>query len=104
MVARSEELGTYAMSQLQDRLDDLAIVGDIRGRGLMFGVEIVLDRIDKTPGNDLAEKIYYACLSAGLSFKISQGSVLTLSPPLTISRTDLDRALDIVVNAIREVA
>ena len=104
LVARSEELGTYAMSQLQDRLDDLAIVGDIRGRGLMFGVEIVLDRIDKTPGNDLAEKIYYACLSAGLSFKISQGSVLTLSPPLTISRTDLDRALDIVVNAIREVA
>ena len=57
-----------------------------------------------SPGNDLAEKIYYACLSAGLSFKISQGSVLTLSPPLTISRTDLDRALDIVVNAIREVA
>lgn len=104
LVARSEELGTYAMSQLQDRLDDLAIVGDIRGRGLMFGVEIVLDRIDKTPGNDLAEKIYYACLSAGLSFKISQGCVLTLSPPLTISRTDLDRALDIVVNAIREVA
>jgi len=43
-------------------------------------------------------------LSAGLSFKISQGSVLTLSPPLTISSTDLDRALDIVVNAIREVA
>jgi 4-aminobutyrate aminotransferase len=104
LVARSEELGTYAMSQLQDRLDDLAIVGDIRGRGLMFGVEIVQDRIDKTPGNDLAEKIYYACLSAGLSFKISQGCVLTLSPPLTISRTDLDRALDIVVNAIREVA
>lgn len=104
LVARSAELGAYAMDQLQDRLGAVPIVGDIRGRGLMFGVEIVQDRADKTPGNALAERIYYACLSAGLSFKISQGCVLTLSPPLTISRADLDTALDIVVTAIREVA
>ena len=50
-----------------------------------------------------AEQIYYACLEAGLSFKISQGNVLTLSPPLTITRHDLTRALDIVVTAIKAV-
>lgn len=104
LVDRSAELGAYAMAQLQDRLGSVPIVGDIRGRGLMFGVEIVQDRTDKTAGNALAEKIYYACLDAGLSFKISQGCVLTLSPPLTISRTELDAALDIVVTAIRSVA
>ncbi|MCP5085411.1 MAG: aspartate aminotransferase family protein [Rhodobacteraceae bacterium] len=102
LVARSDELGTYAKDFLQDRLSDVPIVGDIRGRGLMFGVEIVENRADKTPGNKLAERIYYACLEAGLSFKISQGCVLTLSPPLTISRDDLDRALAIVVAAINE--
>ncbi|MEY8097214.1 aspartate aminotransferase family protein [Falsihalocynthiibacter sp. S25ZX9] len=104
LVARAAELGDYAMAQLQDRLVDVPIVGDIRGRGLMFGVEIVEDRAEKTQGNARAERIYYACLEAGLSFKISQGCVLTLSPPLTIAKADLDRALDIVVTAIKEAA
>ena len=53
--------------------------------------------------NDLAEQIYYRCLDAGLSFKISQGCVLTLSPPLVISCQELDRALDIVEDAIQAV-
>lgn len=100
LVERAAELGSYAMGLLRERLDGCPIVGDIRGRGLMFGVEIVTDRADKTPGLALAEQIYYACLDAGLSFKISQGCVLTLSPPLTIARADLDRALDIVISAI----
>ncbi|MCK8464081.1 aspartate aminotransferase family protein [Aliiroseovarius sp. S1339] len=104
LVARSAELGTHAMQVLRDRLQDVPIVGDIRGRGLMFGVEIVEDRTLKTPGNARAERIYYTCLEAGLSFKISQGCVLTLSPPLTIARDDLDRALDIVVTAIKDAA
>lgn len=102
LVERSAELGDYAMNLLRERLDDCAIVGDIRGRGLMFGVEIVEERANKTQGNMLAEKIYYACLDAGLSFKISHGCVLTLSPPMTIAKDDLDRALDIVVTAIRD--
>ncbi|WP_114285564.1 aspartate aminotransferase family protein [Candidatus Halocynthiibacter alkanivorans] len=102
LVGRSAELGDYAMDYLQTRLSGVSVVGDIRGRGLMFGVEIVEDRADKTPGNARAEQIYYACLDAGLSFKISHGCVLTLSPPLTIARKDLERALDIVVTAIED--
>ncbi|MBG6148671.1 4-aminobutyrate aminotransferase [Labrenzia sp. EL_142] len=104
LVERSAALGTYAIERLKNELADIPTVGDIRGRGLMFGVEIVENRIDKTPGLDRAELIYYACLHAGLSFKISQGSVLTLSPPLTISQADLDKALDIVIDAIKEAA
>ncbi|WP_428671415.1 (R)-1-hydroxy-2-aminoethylphosphonate ammonia-lyase [Roseibium sp.] len=104
LVERSAELGDHAMTRLNSELLNVAIVGDIRGRGLMFGIEIVDDRADKTPGNARAERIYYACLEAGLSFKISQGCVLTLSPPLTIAEEDLDRALDIVIGAIKEAA
>ncbi len=96
LVERAARLGTHAMDRLRHSLDGCPIVGDIRGRGLMFGVEIVEDRSSKAPGNDLAEAIYYRCLEAGLSFKISQGCVLTLSPPLVISEADLDRALAIV--------
>ncbi|MBY8975419.1 aspartate aminotransferase family protein [Rhodobacteraceae bacterium NNCM2] len=104
LVARAAELGAHAMARLADSLGDCPIVGDIRGRGLMFGVEIVTERESRAPGNDLAERIYYRCLEAGLSFKISQGCVLTLSPPLTIARGDLDRALGIVEAAIRAEA
>jgi 4-aminobutyrate aminotransferase len=102
LVARSAELGAYAMERLQNTLAGCSIVGDIRGRGLMFGIEIVADKETKEVGKDLAERIYYACLEAGLSFKISQGCVLTLSPPLTISRDELDAALSIVETAISE--
>lgn len=103
LVERAATLGAHAMTHLQDTLHGCPIVGDVRGRGLMLGIEIVSDRDTKTPGNDLAEAIYYRCLDAGLSFKISQGCVLTLSPPLTIAREDLDRALGIVVDAIAQV-
>jgi len=103
LVARAAELGSYALNRLHNALGACPIVGDIRGRGLMFGIEIVTDRAQKTAGIALAEQIYYACLAEGLSFKISQGCVLTLSPPLMISRSELDKALGIVEKAIKNI-
>ena len=100
LVERAAELGEHAMGRMRDLMDRSALIGDVRGRGLLFGVEIVADRESRTPGDEVAEQIYYRCLEAGLSFKISQGCVLTLSPPLVISRADLDRALDIVEQAV----
>ncbi len=100
LVEASETLGKHALTRLRETVGDSPIVGDIRGRGLMFGIEIVTDKQTKTPGNDLAEQIYYRCLDNGLSFKISQGCVLTLSPPLTITQAQLDDALNIVEAAI----
>ena len=100
LVARSAELGAHALGRMHELMARAPCIGDVRGRGLMFGVDIVTDRASREPGRVLAEKIYYRCLDAGLSFKISQGSVLTLSPPLVISRNDLDKALDIVESAV----
>ncbi len=100
LVARSAELGAHALGRMHELMARAPCIGDVRGRGLMFGVDIVTDRASREPGRALAEKIYYRCLDAGLSFKISQGSVLTLSPPLVISRNDLDKALDIVESAV----
>ena len=48
----------------------------------------------------LAEESLYRCLARGLSFKVGQGNVLVLAPPLVISETDLDRALDIVQESL----
>ena len=100
LVAHAAELGTYAMDRLRGLMAHSPHVGEVRGRGLMMGVELVEDRAQYAPARALAERVYYRCLEQGLSFKISAGNVLTLSPPLIISREDLDRALTIVEEAI----
>jgi 4-aminobutyrate aminotransferase len=100
LAERAAELGSYAIGRLSELKQRSPHVGDVRGRGLLFGVEMVEDRASRRPAHELAERIYYRCLEAGLSFKVSDGNVLTLSPPLVISRPDLDRALGIVEEAI----
>ena len=103
LVERAALIGRVAIDRLQETLGASDIVGDIRGRGCMFGVEVVSDRETRAPDPDKAETIYYACLEAGLSFKISAGNVLTLSPPMTISDAELDQALSIVESAVTGV-
>jgi 4-aminobutyrate aminotransferase len=77
-------------------------IGDVRGRGLLIGVELVLDRVEKTPANDLAEDVLYRCLGKGLSFKITMGNVLTLTPPLMIRKAQIDLSLSIINESLRE--
>jgi len=72
------------------------LIGDVRGIGLLWGIELVKDKISKEKAIDEAEKIMYNCLKKGLSFKVSAGNVLQLSPALTITRKEIDKALNIL--------
>ncbi|MDH3475805.1 MAG: aminotransferase class III-fold pyridoxal phosphate-dependent enzyme, partial [Rhodospirillales bacterium] len=96
LVAQAAALGARALQRLHDLKDRHGLVGDVRGRGLLLGVELVRDRDSKEPANDAAEDVLYRALDKGLNFKISMGNVLTLSPPLVVSQDELDRALDIL--------
>lgn len=98
LVERTAELGAYAMETLGNRIGGHRAVGDIRGRGCMFGVALLGP--DGAPAPDLAEAVLYRCLVEGLSFKVSAGNVATLSPPMTIKRAELDRALEIFAGAL----
>jgi 4-aminobutyrate aminotransferase len=102
LAERAAELGGEAMARLREFASRCPAVGEVRGRGLMIGVELVADRDSRQPDNALAERVYYRCLEKGLSFKISAGNVLTLSPPLVIARAELAQALSIVEAAILE--
>ncbi len=104
LVEHAAAVGTRALERLSDLKRTCALVGDVRGRGLLLGIELVTDRDEKTPANDAAEEVYYRCLEGGISFKISMGNVLTLSPPLMISHQEIDQALDVIEEAIRAVA
>ncbi len=96
LVENAATLGAYALERLHSLKDRHASIGDIRGRGFLIGIDLVLDRADKTPANDLAEDVFYRCLDKGLSFKITMGNVLTLTPPLITTRTQMDFALDTI--------
>ncbi|MCK0146779.1 aspartate aminotransferase family protein [Arenibacter sp. F26102] len=72
------------------------LIGDVRGMGLLWGVELVLDKKTKEKAINEAEVVMYECLKMGLSYKVSAGNVLQLSPALTISRKELDSALNIL--------
>ncbi len=73
-----------------------SLIGDVRGVGLLWGIELVTNRTTKEKAILEAEEIMYECLKQGLSFKVSKGNVLQLSPPLTISRTELESAMEIL--------
>lgn len=90
----------FMKKQLETLRQKHALIGDVRGIGLLWGIELVKDRETKEKAVEEAEMVLYDCLVNGLSFKVSQGNVLQLSPPLTISRQQLQEAIDIVDAAI----
>ena len=90
----------FMKAELEALKQKHALIGDIRGIGLLWGIELVKNRQTKEKAIEEAEMVLYECLSNGLSFKVSQGNVLQLSPPLTISLQQLKEAIDIVDAAI----
>ncbi len=100
LVSRSRTLGRSALDGLAARLGGHPLVDDIRGRGLLFGLEL---KRDGRPAASEADRIMYQCLRDGLSFKLSGGNFLTLTPALTITAAELDQALDILADAVTSV-
>ena len=89
------------MRQQMDRLTQLfPLIGDVRGIGLLWGIELVKNRETREKAISEAEIVMYECLKNGMSFKVSQGNVLQLSPPLTITREELLAALKILEKAL----
>ncbi|NRF61797.1 aspartate aminotransferase family protein [Vibrio coralliilyticus] len=93
----------FVREKLLEMKEKYPVIGDVRGIGLLWGVELVTDRQTKQRAFDEAEAVLYQCLNNGLSFKVSQGNVIQLSPPLIISRQQLTEALAIFEEAIANV-
>jgi len=102
LVENAARIGAHALARLHELKRKHRLVGDVRGRGLLLGIELVADRDAKTPAGDAAERVLYRCLSRGLSFKTTMGNVLTLTPPLITTREQMDAALDIVDGALAD--
>ena len=100
LVENAARVGAHALGRLQEMKQRHAVIGDVRGRGLLLGIELVTDRAAKTAAPDLAEQVLYRALSRGLSFKTTMGNVRTLTPPLITTMAQMDEALDILVECL----
>ena len=104
LLEKVKEDELFMKEQLTALKEKYPLIGDIRGIGLLWGIELVRDRNTKEKAIKESEAVMYECLKRGMSFKVSAGNVLQLSPPLIITRDQLKEALSIVETAIASVS
>jgi 4-aminobutyrate aminotransferase len=103
LVENAAKIGALALDQAAAMKERHHLIGDLRGRGLLIGIELVTDRENKAPANAQADAVMYYALERGLSFKTTFGNVLTLTPPLTVTEDQMSRALDIIEECIASI-
>lgn len=108
LVAQATARGNRLRDGLLSLQQKFECVGDVRGRGLLLGLEIVVDRQSKTPGFELGARIMEETMRRGLSMNIvklpSMGGVFRIAPPLTVSEAEIDLGLEIMSEAIQAAA
>jgi 4-aminobutyrate aminotransferase len=103
LVANAEAVGRHLMSTLKTRLAARRVVGDVRGLGLMIGVEIVKDKESRAPAPELREAILEEAFRRGLLLLGCGKSTIRLAPPLVIDREDAEIAAAILDESIAAV-
>jgi 4-aminobutyrate aminotransferase len=103
LVEHARALGACTMDHLREMAQRHPLIGDIRGLGLILGLELLKDRSTLAPATDEAERVMYAALRGGLNFKVTMGNILTLTPALTLTQAEMNQALAILERAIEWV-
>jgi 4-aminobutyrate aminotransferase len=103
LVKRAESLGKRALERLQKMMKEHELIGDVRGKGLMIGVELVKDRETKKRAVEETKKVVWRAYELGVIVFFVRGNVLRIQPPLTIEEEVLERGLDIIEKAIEDV-
>lgn len=97
--------GRHLMGGLLDLQQRHECIGDVRGAGLLVGVELVTDRDTREPAEELGTAVTDRCLDLGLNLNIvkfpGMGAVLRIAPPMTVTDDEIDRALEIMDTALR---
>ena len=103
LIEHSRNLGKYALDKAAGMMERHPLIGAVRGIGLFLGIELVKNRETREPAIEEAEEVMYKSLSRGVSFKLTMGNILTLTPALTITGEEMDFALDAIEKSIGEV-
>ncbi len=92
--------GLKLKTALIDLAADSEVIGDVRGRGLLLGVEFVTDGTSRNPAPETASSIAAACRRRGLLIQVVAGNVWRIAPPLTVSDDEIDRSVTIIGDSI----
>ena len=103
LVDRSRSLGADALERMRAMAARHPLIGEVRGLGLLMGIELLRDRKSLLRATDEAEQVMYGALRRGLNFKVTMGNILTLTPALTISQSELDQAFDILESCLVDI-
>ncbi len=102
VMQNAAEIGSYMIDRLRELKDKHEIIADVRGLGLMIGIEIVRDRERMEPWADLRDNVVLECFNRGLILQGAGESAIRFSPPLIIDREQADFAIDTVEAAIEQ--
>lgn len=108
LMARARTAGQRLRTGLEALRQRYECIGDVRGRGLLLGLEIVTDRASKTPDHGMGDRIGAEAMARGLSMNIvkvpAMGAVFRIAPPLTATDAEIDLGLSIMSDAIAAAA
>jgi len=105
LMKNATKMGEYLMKELRDMSEEHTLIGDVRGKGLLIGVDLVKNRKTKEPATEELKNIVYVCFKRGLIVapygRYSQ--VMRIFPPLNIAKEQVDKSLEIMDDAFRIV-
>lgn len=101
LINNAAQTGAYMLNQLQKLKDKYEFIGDVRGKGLMIGVEIVKDKQSKLKDTALRDKIVERCFKRGLLILGCGDNNIRFIPPLIVTKNQIDIALEIFERALK---
>ncbi|OYT31163.1 MAG: acetyl ornithine aminotransferase family protein [Thermoprotei archaeon] len=102
LLENARRLGEYTLKRLNELKERIDVIGDVRGVGLMIGIELVKDKDNPEPNRELLKKVLMTAFKKGLLVIGAGKSVIRISPPLTITQEAVDKGLEIIEKSILE--
>jgi 4-aminobutyrate aminotransferase len=103
LLENARGLGRYALQELTAMMEDHKIIGSVRGIGLLLGIELLRPANRQDRAVEESEKVMYSALARGLNFKVTMGNILTLTPPLTVTKDEINSAISILQRCFKEL-
>jgi 4-aminobutyrate aminotransferase len=102
--ANAATVGEYFMARLRDLQARHETIGDVRGKGLMIGMELVKDRASRAPAKDLCDAVIHRAFHNGLILLSCGTSTVRFMPPLLVTRAEVDEAITLLEASLVEAA
>ncbi|MBS0579238.1 MAG: acetyl ornithine aminotransferase family protein [Proteobacteria bacterium] len=103
LMANAAAVGDYFLGKLRELQARHEVIGEVRGRGLMIGMELVTNRASKAPAKELCDRLVERAYHNGLLLLACGKSTLRFMPPLSVSRGEIDEALALLEQSLGEV-